>query len=617
MTLGVSEMDDRIVEDAGGTAPAAARRIPPVAEAFGYVGGALALAAVVALVGTYWTELGVWGRSGIAALLAVVGLAGGFALDRFDEPATKRLAQFLWFIGVAGVGVAVGFVTQDFALNRLSPPMGVAEAAQKATEWAWFTGALGIAVAGGLVYWRSRTWMQHLAFGVGVAAASLLVLPLVPVDGPDWGAGLVLIGVSIAWGAGTFAGWFTPRTEGLGLAAAGLFGGMEIMALVGTSPMHWMLWVGAAVCIALVAAGSRLKEMLVLGIGALGLTIFCGQLIGEYLGFGLIASFALIAVGFALLANAVRMTLAMPEDPAQRSQMKAFLVEVTGYLGVAFALGGGGMLVVQYWEELGVFGRIAVPLVAAVFAYVCALLLERSHVGSARRLSQVLLAIGGITGAVAIAMVARPIAENALGPVKLDQPDRVTTWTVFVGSVAGTVIGAVTWWLRKGSPTQLVFVSMLMGVIVSVWQISGFDAIPPAVPGVVITLLGVVWVSLGAARLLEPSTTAIAAGSYIVLQGVQMMQGGPDGALFHIAPWVGVALALAAIGFSVWLKRGVLLGFGAFGMVAFSIQLITTLFEGQIAAPVMLLAVGVVFIGVAVMVVLLAPRMRHTTLSTP
>lgn len=617
MTQGVSEMDDRIVEEADKGAPEPVRRIPPIAEAFGYVGGALALAAVVALVGTYWTELGVWGRSGIAAMLGVVGLAGGFALDRVDESATKRLAQFLWFIGVAGVGVAVGFLTQDFALNRLSPPMGVHDAEEKAAEWAWFTGALASAIAGGLVYWRSQTWLQHLAFGLGVAAASLLVLPLAPVDGPDWGAGVVLIAVSLVWGAGTFAGWLTPRMEGLGLAAAGLFGGMETVALVGTSPIHWMLWAGAVVCIALVAAGSRLKEMLVLGIGALGLTIFCGQLIGEYLGFGLVASFALVGVGFAMLANAVRMTLAMPDDPAERSQMKEFLVEVTGYLGTAFALGGGGMLMAQYWDELGVFGRIAVPLVAAVFAYVCALLLERSSIGSARRLSQVLLAIGGITGAVAIAMVARPFAENVFGPVQNAEPDHATNWTTLIGAASGTLIGGVTWWLRKGSPTQLVFVSMLVALIFSTWQVAGLDSTPPMILGALVTLLGVIWVSLGAANRLIPSATAIAAGSYVVLQGVQTMQAGPDSALFHIAPWIGVALALTAIGFSVWLKRGVLLGCGAFGMVAFSIQLITTLFEGQIGAPVMLLVIGVVFIGVAVMVVFLAPRMRRTTLSTP
>ena len=195
-------------------------RIPAVAEALGYVGGALALSAVIALVVTFWTEIGVYGRVGIAAALAVAGLAGGFAMSRVKDPAGRRLSQFLMFVGVAGVGAAAGFAVQEYVINAISPPMRVDSAADKAAEWAWFAAAAAVALSGGIVWWFQRTWLQHLAFGVGVAASSLLVLPLLPIEGPDWGAGAVLVAVSALWGALALKDWIPPRMLGLGLGSS-------------------------------------------------------------------------------------------------------------------------------------------------------------------------------------------------------------------------------------------------------------------------------------------------------------------------------------------------------------------------------------------------------------
>lgn len=142
-----------------------AKGIPPIAEALGYIGGAPALAAVAALMITFWSQMGIAGHVGIGVALALAGLLGGFALRRIEGDAAQRLSRFLLFAGVAGVDAAVGFAMHD-VLVSYAPGVSPAEA----SEWGWFAGAAAVALTGGLVWWRERSILQHLEFGVGVAA---------------------------------------------------------------------------------------------------------------------------------------------------------------------------------------------------------------------------------------------------------------------------------------------------------------------------------------------------------------------------------------------------------------------------------------------------------------
>ncbi len=605
-------MDDQPAEEIGTKPPAG--RIPAVAEVFGYVGGALALAAVAALVGMFWVQLGVYGRVGIAVALAVAGLVGGFLLDRVDEPAARRLAQFLLFAGVAGVGAAVGFAVQHIAINALSPPMRIPEASAKAAEWAWFSGALAIAISGGLVWWRRSSWLQHLAFGSGVAATSLLVLPLLPVEGPEWGAGAVLIFVSMAWGALALRDVIPPRVEGLTLATLGVVGGIEMMALMPQPTLAWPLWLGAATCISLVVAGSRMKELAVLGVAAAGLAVFSGQLVGEYLGFGIVAALGLIVIGFGLVANSVRLARV---PGAEAAPSRDAIAEISGYLGTAFALGGAGILLIEYWEDLGVAGRIIVPLVAAVFAYACAILHEQAGHGWTHRLSQVLFFVGVMSVGFAAAMIARPFTEDIFGPPLANGYDLAGAWTGLVGTLVALPTAVVTWWRYKGPPTQLAFIGSIIGVVVAAMATVPPDDVQIWMPATALLVVGVAWVSLGLTRRLLPSNTAIAAGSLVAIQALQMLQMNDQGGGVLWAAWLGIALCVVAIVVSVVLKRGVLLGFGAYGLVMLTITTLQVMFAGRIAVPVLLLMMGVVFIAVAVTVVLVLPRMRHTPPHSP
>jgi|GEM_PF-1409373 len=586
-----------------------AKGIPAIAEAFGYIGGALAVAAVAALMITFWSQMGIAGHVGIGVALALAGLLGGFALRRAEGEAAKRLSGFLLFAGVAGVGAAVGFAVHDVLVAYVA---GVSPA--NASEWGWFTGASALALSGGLVWWRERSILQHLAFGVGVAGAALLALPLIPIEGPDWGAGATLVLVALVWGALSLRDLIPPRTEGLVLSALGIFGGIEMMVLPIQPALLWAMWLGAVSCAALIWAGSRMGEMGVLGIGTVGLMVFSGQLVGEYLGFGAGTAIALIAVGFVLLGMAVRFTLAQTPEATLNRRVAS---EVAGYLGVALAMGGAGILLARSWDTLGVAGRILVPLVGAAVAYTCAVMLGRSELPAARRLSQTLLAIGVLSAGITGAMVARPITENVFG-----QPsggiDYADSWIMLAGAVTATAVGGITWWFRKGSLTQIAFASGIVMIVITAFNfLAAYEqsgvarAFPDWAIAALLVAVGTLWVVLGAREQLPPTRTALAVGCYVCLQGFQMMVQGTDGIRLWAA-LLAIGYSVAAIAASIWLKRAILLGFGAIGIMMFTTVTVMEQFAGSAGAPIALLVAGVIFIGLAVMVAKVAPRIRRT-----
>lgn len=595
------------------TVKATQKGIPPVAEALGYIGGALALSAVVALLIRFWSQMGIVGHVGIGVVLAAAGLGGGFALRRNEGDAAQRLAHFLLFAGVAGVGATVGFAVHDVLLTYFPTSALYRVARTDASEWGWFAGAFAVAVSGGLVWWRERSILQHLAFGAGVAASSLLALPLVPIDGPEWGAGATLIAVSVVWGALSLRDLLPPRTEGLVLSALGILGGVEMMVLTTTPNLVWPLWLGAAVAAVLIWAGSRIEEMGVLGIGTVGLMIFAGQLVGEYVGFGAGTAIALIAVGFVSLGVSVRATLRQTPETARNRRVAA---EVAGYLGVALALGGAGILLVDSWDELGVAGRIIVPAVGTAVAYACGLLLGRSEAGAARRLSQTLLGIGVLSAGITAAMVAEPITESLLGrmPEGAGAP-----WPMLAGSAVATLVGGITWWLRKGSITQVAFMGGIVMVVIAALNfnaaldvlVPGATPIPEWIIAAVLVALGTVWVVLGAAERIPPVRTALVMGCLACYQGLQMMAQGNEG-LRLWAALLGIAYGVVAIIASIRLKRAILLGFGALAVMTFTVATVVERFARSGGAPIALLVTGVVFIGLAVFVAKVAPRMRRS-----
>ena len=99
-------------ETSNGRRPATrGERRSGVAEAVGYVGAALALAAIGLILGDLWRELTPGGRVSLAALVTVITAGSAVALRAATAPALQRLTSVLSAaaaVGGAWVLLAVG-----------------------------------------------------------------------------------------------------------------------------------------------------------------------------------------------------------------------------------------------------------------------------------------------------------------------------------------------------------------------------------------------------------------------------------------------------------------------------------------------------------------------------
>jgi hypothetical protein len=294
--------------------PAPARKVPVVSEILGYIGGAFAMGAGIALIVGYADQIGIWGQITLCGVAAIVGLAGGFAIGRIEDKGAKRLEQFLLAVGATGSGAMVGLGVFRLVDAGVFGATGITGRGN-AGDWAWFLGATTAAIVGGVAWRFRRTWMQQIVFGVAVALASVTVLGIPDVPGPTWVLGLVLAALGVVWGALGFRGWMEPANAALALGSLGIIGGCMAMA-IGPSGVNgeqvvytWALWAGFAASIALVVLGLRVKRYVLVGTGALGTFQFLPQLVQQVFPGEIAGPIAILVVGVVLIGGGVAFAL--------------------------------------------------------------------------------------------------------------------------------------------------------------------------------------------------------------------------------------------------------------------------------------------------------------------
>lgn len=185
-------------------------RVPVVAEALGYLGGALATVGLVLVVSRYWPDMTTAGRLALSgAAAALLGVAGLLVHEDAD-PALARLRSVLWLASTAAAALFAGVLAAD-GLGADSPETIVASCA----------GAVA-AVSGVMWGWRDRPLQQLVALAGAV----------------------VCIGASVAHVA-------APGPVGLSVWAMGAI--LLVMALREVTPLPWVTEVVGAV--ALIAGG--------------------------------------------------------------------------------------------------------------------------------------------------------------------------------------------------------------------------------------------------------------------------------------------------------------------------------------------------------------------------
>jgi len=269
--------------------PAEPRRVPLIAEALGYLGAALALAAGIVALGDSWQDLSDAARLGALGGAVVVLLVGGF-LARGDEPAIQRLGSVLWLLSVL---TSLWFFSTLFE-DTLEVPNDAMRLA---------VGAAGVAY-GGVLYAVRRKALQQLGLAAGSVVLAWGVGELVTdeklFEFDVWiGPAIWLLGV--AWLVLTKFEILLPEQTGYSIGAVvALLGPMfrEEDQLLGA-----VLGIGTAVV--LLAASVRLNEIVLLGLGAVGLFIHLVRAIGEAFADTIGMPLVLLASGVLLIAIAL------------------------------------------------------------------------------------------------------------------------------------------------------------------------------------------------------------------------------------------------------------------------------------------------------------------------
>jgi hypothetical protein len=269
--------------------PAGGRRAVAV-EVLGYLGGGLALVAGFVLGAESWTQLGHWGRVAVLAVVTAVLLAAGWRLgqDR-GRVLLPRLASVLWLGAVAAFAGLLAVLLGGRGDDALDDP----------SLW---VAAGALVLAGGLYLLERRVLQQVALFAAVVAtmvaAGDELGWPWERVEG----YGLLVLG--LAWLELGRRGLVGPRRTSEALGSLALLSGPEVLDAGGAGPGDWGLWLGLVLAVGLIVAGSALRRNVPLGIGAVGMVVFLGQLAGEHwrdLG----APLAILLVGLGLVAAAV------------------------------------------------------------------------------------------------------------------------------------------------------------------------------------------------------------------------------------------------------------------------------------------------------------------------
>lgn len=225
-----------------------------LAEVLGYLGGALVVAAVVAVLANRWDTIGLTGRLAVLGVATAVGIVGGAAARRRRGASSDRLTSVLWLASVAGVAGFTATLVGDQGLDIAEDAIGIVTAATAS-------------VVAAALYALHRRALQLVVVGTATTALVGAVVSSVVPDSTT-ATGIALMAVGVAWIVQSLKPVLVPSWSGF------LVGG--IVAWVGSGLLADRfpalgLGLGAAGAIAILVLSVQTRDLLQLGIGALGL----------------------------------------------------------------------------------------------------------------------------------------------------------------------------------------------------------------------------------------------------------------------------------------------------------------------------------------------------------
>lgn len=278
--------------------PAHAQGAGPLAEAVGYVGAVIALAAVALLLGQGWADLNVGGRLAIVALLTVIIASAGVALRSSDTAPIQRLVSVLLVGGVVGVVWIVGIVVTDIAGWREN-------------DIALAVGGAALAMALPL-YVRRRRALPQLATLTGALILVVAIFARPAFTGDVSWLGLAVWSVGAAWALLALGKYLEPEALAAATGTA--------VAIIGVAAAAYgparvaMLIIGLTTAGLVLARGVLRDATYLVAIGAIGVLIFFPQLVIHLFGDSAGAMIAMLVVGLMLVLLAVRLVRGRRHD---------------------------------------------------------------------------------------------------------------------------------------------------------------------------------------------------------------------------------------------------------------------------------------------------------------
>lgn len=271
-----------------------------------------------------------------------------------------------------------------------------------------------------------------------------------------------------------------------------------------------------------------------------------------------------------------------PRATAGASAAFPLVAEVLAYVGIALVSVSGTLVVLRFWHDLGVGGRLGVAAAVSAVGLGAGALLGRADDAGARRLGAFLSLCG--TGGVGLLA---GVAAVGLG----SEDPSVTALAV---GVAVFVVSVALWRNRERA---LSFLSSLAGATTAVaglQDVVGLDLTPVEV-GWAAWGAGAGLVGLGWWRELQPARTAMVVGAIGALGGASAVADRYPG--IGVALGLGTALAVAAGGLGG--REPVLAGLGIAGLLIFLTRTLTLYARGT-ASALVVFVVGIALVGVAV-----------------
>jgi hypothetical protein len=270
-----------------------------VAEALGYAGGVLAIAAGIYMVRDLWPSPSTGAVLAFAAVAWVVLGAGGAAVRTTGDPAFRRLRSVLWLLSTVSLAAFTGTLADQ--VGKFGP------------DSTTLITAAASAAYGAALWWRTRAVLQHL-----VVFASLAVLVGTAVGRLDpgagaWGPGLGIWALSALWGVAVMRGYLPPVVTGYIAAGIGLLAGAQLTMQVAAGHV-----LALATVAGLLAAGVLLRQAWLVALGAVGVLLVTPQTTSRYLPTSAAAPLAILVVGVVLLGSAVWLARHRAGSPERR-----------------------------------------------------------------------------------------------------------------------------------------------------------------------------------------------------------------------------------------------------------------------------------------------------------